>query len=67
VADVLAEDAGAVVAAIRAGGGTTISAKIGVTSEAEWTGLIGKTLAVLWPARHPCEQCRDLGQLGRQH
>ena len=45
VADILADDAEAVAAAIRAGGGEAISAKIDVTSEAEWTGLIAKTLA----------------------
>ena len=45
VADILADDAEAVAAAIRSGGGAAISAKIDVTSEAEWVGLIGKTLA----------------------
>jgi NAD(P)-dependent dehydrogenase (short-subunit alcohol dehydrogenase family) len=45
VADILAGDAEAVAAAIRTGGGEAIPAKIDVTSEAEWTGLIGKTLA----------------------
>jgi NAD(P)-dependent dehydrogenase (short-subunit alcohol dehydrogenase family) len=45
VADILAGDAEAIAAAIRAGGGAAISAKIDVTSEAEWTGLIAKTLA----------------------
>ena len=45
VADILADDAEAVAAAIRAGGGEATAAKIDVTSEAEWTGLIAKTLA----------------------
>ena len=45
VADILADDAEAVAAAIRDGGGAAVSAKIDVTSEAEWAGLIGKTLA----------------------
>jgi len=45
VADILAGDAEAVASAIRADGGEAISAKIDVTSEAEWTGLIAKTLA----------------------
>ena len=45
VADILADDAEAVAAAIRAGGGEATAAKINVTSEAEWTGLIAKTLA----------------------
>jgi NAD(P)-dependent dehydrogenase (short-subunit alcohol dehydrogenase family) len=35
VADILADDAEAVAAAIRAGGGTATSAKIDVTSEAD--------------------------------
>jgi hypothetical protein len=46
VADILVGDAEAVAADIRADGGEAISAKIDVTSEAEWTGLIAKTLAV---------------------
>ena len=45
VADILAGDAEAVASAIRADRGEAISAKIDVTSEAEWTGLIAKTLA----------------------
>ena len=45
VADILAEDAEAAASAIRDSGGAAISAKIDVTSEAEWAGLIGKTLA----------------------
>ena len=45
VADILADDAEAVAAAIRAGGGEATAAKIDVTSEAEWVGLIAKTLA----------------------
>ena len=44
VADILAADAEAVAAAIRAGGGAAISAKIDVTSEADWKSLIDKTL-----------------------
>ena len=45
VADILADDAEAVASAIRAGGGAATAAKIDVTSEAEWTGLIAKALA----------------------
>ena len=45
VADILAADAEAVVAAIRAGGGEATAAKIDVTSEAEWAGLIAGTVA----------------------
>jgi NAD(P)-dependent dehydrogenase (short-subunit alcohol dehydrogenase family) len=45
VADILAGDAEAVASAIRADGGEAFSAKIDVTIEAEWTELIGKTLA----------------------
>ena len=45
VADVLAADAEAVAAAIRAGGGEATAAKIDVTSEAEWASLIAKTVA----------------------
>ena len=45
VADILADDAEAVAAAIRAGGGEATADKIDVTSEAEWVGLFGKTLA----------------------
>src|SRR5215472_2678242 len=45
VADILAEDADVVAAAIRAGGGEAFAAQIDVTNEAEWTGLISKTLA----------------------
>src|ERR1700694_4877169 len=45
VADILAEDAEAVAASIRAGGGEATAAKIDVTSEAEWAGLIAKTVA----------------------
>jgi NAD(P)-dependent dehydrogenase (short-subunit alcohol dehydrogenase family) len=45
VADILADDAEAVAGAIRAEGGEATSAKIDVTNEAEWAGLIGKTLA----------------------
>jgi NAD(P)-dependent dehydrogenase (short-subunit alcohol dehydrogenase family) len=44
VADILAADAEAVVAAIRAGGGEATAAKIDVTSEAEWAGLIAGTV-----------------------
>jgi NAD(P)-dependent dehydrogenase (short-subunit alcohol dehydrogenase family) len=46
VADILADDAETVVAAIRGGGGEATAAKIDVTSEAEWAGLIAKTLAI---------------------
>ena len=45
VADILSDDAEAVAAAIRAGGGEATAAKIDVTSETEWAGLIGKTVA----------------------
>jgi NAD(P)-dependent dehydrogenase (short-subunit alcohol dehydrogenase family) len=45
VADILEKDADVVAAAIRAAGGEAFAAKIDVTDEAEWTGLIGKTLA----------------------
>jgi len=45
VADILADDAEAVAATIRSGGGTAISAKIDLTSEAESPGLIGKSVA----------------------
>jgi NAD(P)-dependent dehydrogenase (short-subunit alcohol dehydrogenase family) len=44
VADILAENAEAVVASIRAGGGEATAAKIDVTSEAEWAGVIAKTV-----------------------
>ena len=44
VADILADDAEAVAASIWAGGGAATAVKIDVTSEAEWAGLIGKTL-----------------------
>jgi NAD(P)-dependent dehydrogenase (short-subunit alcohol dehydrogenase family) len=46
VADILADEAERVVAAIRGGGGEATAAKIDVTSEAEWAGLIAKTLAI---------------------
>ena len=45
VADILVSDAERVVADIRAGGGEATSAKIDVTSEAEWAGLIAKAVA----------------------
>src|SRR5271167_2052553 len=45
VADILVDEAEMVAGAIRAGGGEATAAKIDVTSEAEWAGLIGKTLA----------------------
>jgi NAD(P)-dependent dehydrogenase (short-subunit alcohol dehydrogenase family) len=44
VADILADDAETVAAAIRSGGAAAISAKIDVTSEAHWKSLIDKTL-----------------------
>jgi NAD(P)-dependent dehydrogenase (short-subunit alcohol dehydrogenase family) len=44
VADVLADDAEVVAGAIRAKGGEATSAKIDVTSEVEWAGLITTTL-----------------------
>jgi NAD(P)-dependent dehydrogenase (short-subunit alcohol dehydrogenase family) len=46
VADILADDAETVAAAIRAEGGEATASKIDVTSEAEWAGLIAKTLAI---------------------
>src|SRR5207247_1386453 len=45
VAAIRAADAETVVAAIRAGGGEATAAKIDVTSEAEWAGLIAGTVA----------------------
>jgi NAD(P)-dependent dehydrogenase (short-subunit alcohol dehydrogenase family) len=45
VADILGNEAEAVAADIRAGGGEAIAATIDVTSEPEWGPLIGKTLA----------------------
>ena len=44
VADILGTDAEAVATDIRASGGDAMAAKIDVTSEAEWMGLIAKTL-----------------------
>ena len=44
VADILAADAETVAAAIRAGGGTAISAKIDVTGVADWKSLVDETL-----------------------
>ena len=44
VADILTESAEAVVTDIRTSGGEAIAAKIDVTSEAEWIGLIAKTV-----------------------
>ena len=46
VADILADEAETVAAAIRGGGGEATAAKIDVTSEAEWAGLIAKTMAI---------------------
>jgi NAD(P)-dependent dehydrogenase (short-subunit alcohol dehydrogenase family) len=46
VADILADDAETIAAAIRAEGGEATASKIDVTSEAEWAGLIAKTLAI---------------------
>jgi len=46
VADILADEAETVAAAIRGGGGEATAAKIDVTSEAEWAGLIAKTSAI---------------------
>jgi NAD(P)-dependent dehydrogenase (short-subunit alcohol dehydrogenase family) len=45
VADILQEQAEAVAADIRAGGGDATSAMIDVTSEPDWLALIGKTVA----------------------
>jgi NAD(P)-dependent dehydrogenase (short-subunit alcohol dehydrogenase family) len=45
VADILAKEAEAVAAAIRAGGGEAQAAKIDVTREAEWVELIRTTVA----------------------
>ena len=44
VADILADNAEAAASTIRASGGAAISAKIDVTSEAEWKSLVDKTL-----------------------
>ena len=46
VADILADEAETVAAAIRGGGSEATAAKIDVTSEAEWAGLIAKTSAI---------------------
>ena len=46
VADILADEAETVAAAIRGGGSEATAAKIDVTSEAEWAGLIAKTMAI---------------------
>ena len=46
VADILADEAETVAAAIRGGGSEATAAKIDVTSEAEWADLIAKTLAI---------------------
>jgi NAD(P)-dependent dehydrogenase (short-subunit alcohol dehydrogenase family) len=45
VADILGSDAERVAADIRADGGEATAAKIDVTSEAEWAGLISKAVA----------------------
>jgi NAD(P)-dependent dehydrogenase (short-subunit alcohol dehydrogenase family) len=45
VADILREQAEAVAADIRAGGGDATSATIDVTSEQDWLALIGRTIA----------------------
>jgi NADP-dependent 3-hydroxy acid dehydrogenase YdfG len=45
VADILGNDAEVVAGDIRACGGEAIAAEIDVTSEAEWGGLIAKTVA----------------------
>jgi NAD(P)-dependent dehydrogenase (short-subunit alcohol dehydrogenase family) len=45
VADILADDVEAVAADVRAIGGEASAAKIDVTSDTEWAGLIAKTLA----------------------
>jgi NAD(P)-dependent dehydrogenase (short-subunit alcohol dehydrogenase family) len=45
VADILGNDAEAVAGDIRAAGGEAVAAKIDVTSEAEWTGLIAQAVA----------------------
>ena len=50
VADVLAHDAEVVAAAIRADGGVVTSAKIDVTSEAEWSAL---TKCFQWQPLYP--------------
>src|SRR5438552_7036413 len=46
VADILGNDAEAVAADIRAGGGKATAATIDVTSEADWISLIAKTLSI---------------------
>ena len=63
VADILGNEAEAVAAHIRAGGGEAIAATIDVTSEPAWVELIAKTLAELRPPRRPGEQCGDIRQL----
>ena len=45
VADILEHEAEIVAADIRAGGQEAMAAKIDVTSEAEWVGLIDKAVA----------------------
>ena len=50
VAAILAEDADVVAAAIRAYGGEAFAAKIDVTNEAEWVGLIGRRWRPTGPA-----------------
>jgi NAD(P)-dependent dehydrogenase (short-subunit alcohol dehydrogenase family) len=45
VADILAADAEAAAASIRAGVGEATAAKVDVTSEVEWVGLIARTVA----------------------
>ena len=66
VADILAEEAEAVVASIRAGGGEATAAKIDVTSESRVGRADHQDGGNLWPARHPGQQRRDLGELGRR-
>jgi NAD(P)-dependent dehydrogenase (short-subunit alcohol dehydrogenase family) len=46
VADILGDEAEVVAGDIRAAGGEAIAAKIDVTSEAEWGGLIAKAVAI---------------------
>ena len=46
VADILETDAEMVAADIRAGGEEATAAKIDVTSEADWIGLIAKAMAI---------------------
>jgi NAD(P)-dependent dehydrogenase (short-subunit alcohol dehydrogenase family) len=66
VADILETDAEMVAADIRAGGEEATAAKIDVTSEADWIGLIAKAMAIYWQAGYLGERRRHFEQLGRR-